>query len=164
MSGALLLLSSIAIDDGPVHSYNYSSTTSYGVVETFDGDHFYLMKNDRIQLEGYYCVGERSCGAFYFDTGYRTPKQDRDPQLVVAPIFATPLSGEWTLEIEPKIEVGGQIRNRPCVDSIGRYFHCYYGTQPSSPLFFNSFDEINEMFRQPIIRISEIEVRLTWVF
>ena len=50
VSGSLLLLSSIAIDDGPVHSYNYSSTTSYGVVETFDGDHFYLMNHDMVSL------------------------------------------------------------------------------------------------------------------
>lgn len=157
-------MSSITLDGRPVHSYYYSSTTSYGVVETFEGDHFYQPKHDRIKLGGFYCVGERSCGRFYFDSGYRTLKQDKEPQIIVAPIFETDLGADWTLEIEPKIEIGGAIRNRPCVDSIGRTFHCYYGTQPSSPLFFNSFDEIDEMFRQPTIRISEIGVRFIWVF
>lgn len=160
----LLVLSYVGVESGPIYSYSYASTTSYGLIEYFRGDHFYEMKRDRIFFRGYYCLGDRSCGRFGFDSGYNTPKQSKGVQLSLSSIFSWPLGSGWTLEIEPEIVMGGIIKNTPCIDSIGRNFHCYFGTQPSSSFFYASYEEINASYRQPLIQFSNVEVRIKWVF
>jgi hypothetical protein len=159
-----LALSAASVETAALYSFSYSATTSYDVVEQFSGDHFYELDFPWISLAGRYCLWEHHCGQFSFDTGYHTPKQTRDPQLTLKHEINYEVRENLYFQFKPTIEFGGQTRVRACVDSIGRRFHCYFGTQHSSGLFFKSFDEIEAMYRSPVIRISRVEVSLTWVF
>ena len=54
-------------------------------------------------------------------------------------------------------------RSNPCLDSVGRRFHCYHGTQPSSPYFTHAYHRVeNEIYRDD--RYSELNsVAITWI-
>jgi hypothetical protein len=159
-----LALSSASVETAPLYSFSYSATTSYNVVEQFSGDHFYELAFPRISVAGRYCLWEVHCGRFVFDTGYQSPKQRRDPQVTITYEATYEVRDNLYFQFQPTIELGGQTRIHACVDSIGRRFHCYFGTQRSSGLFFRSFDEIEALYRSPFARISRVEASLIWLF
>ena len=159
-----LSLSLASASTEPVFDFDYEATTSYGISETFSGTAFYELEQPRIQIGADYCLDALTCGSLYFDSGYRTAKQTKSPTLIWTPQVVVPLGESVFLEILPTLTAGGDTQLTACTDSIGREFHCYYGTQPSSALFYRSFEEIKALYSVPDIRLSEIEITVKWVF
>ena len=159
-----LALNTASVETAPLYSFNYNATTSYNTVERFSGDHFYEMDFPRVTLDGQYCLFDTYCGQFAFDTGYESAKQSQQPQIRITHHVIREIQENLFFQFKPTISIGGQTRLSPCIDSIGRRFHCYFGTQQSSSLFFQSYDEIEALYEFPFIRVTKIEVSLTWLF
>ena len=163
MSFKLLLLQ-IGVSTAPLFDFDYSATSKDGVDQRYSGTEFYLMEQPRIQLEAGYCSTRFGCGTIGVDTGYNTSKQDRSPELRWTPTFSTPLDDSTFLEIKPSVAFGGMTSLESCVDEIDRAFHCYFGTQPNSPLYLYSFEQIDALYDQDFIRLTDIQINLKWVF
>jgi hypothetical protein len=159
-----LALNAASVESAPLYSFSYQATTSYNTVETFSGDHFYDLDFPRINLEGRYCLRNRHCGWFVLDSGYQSAKQSQQPQIRITHQLIREIRDNVFFQFKPTLALGGQTQLSPCVDAIGRKFHCYFGTQQSSSLFFKSYDDIAALYHVPFVRVTQIEVSLTWIF
>lgn len=160
----ILFIYSLEVLSRPIYDFKYNSTTSYGVIETFDGTKFYELYNPRLILGFKYCTQAAECGTFDIDTGYKSHKQSMDAGIRWSPIFSQTLNRSFTVEFVPSLELGGQMHFESCTDDLGRKFHCYYGTKPNSILFYKSFEDIEALSKKPLLRMRDFTIRFNWQF
>lgn len=164
LESVLIAITSALVSSDPVYDFEYKSTTEYGVTETFSGTEFYELDFPQIFLGASYCVGKTHCGTAQLDTGYKSEKQSKTPQIIWKPQLVWPIGQGTFFDFIPTIVIGGRIDITSCKDSIGREFHCYHGTQPNSRFYLHSFEEIEALHNEEMLRVTNLEVRFRWEF
>lgn len=154
----------LTFNDKPVFDYDYVTTTSYGITESVSGTYFYERSKPQIKMSTYYCFDTFGCGELTLDSGYITPKQSKEIEINWTPEIKIFQRERFFVMLTPTFKFGGRTKSEACLDNIGRSFHCYYGTQPNSPLFFASFEQISDAMQSKNIELANIEVMATWQF
>lgn len=160
----LIGLIGLRVDNEPIFDYQYQTTMSYGVTESISGTHFYKRSAPQVKVSTYYCFEIFGCGELALDSGYKTPKQSKEIEINWTPEIKLLQRERFLMTITPTIKFGGRTKSQACIDNVGRSFHCYYGTQPNSPLFFASFEAINAAMKSKKIELNSIEVKASWQF
>jgi hypothetical protein len=154
----------LTVNDKPIFDYEYVTTTSYGITESVSGTHFYERSKPQIKISTYYCFDTFGCGELTLDSGYTTSKQSKEIEINWTPEIKIFQQERFFVTLTPTFKFGGRTKSEACLDNIGRNFHCYYGTQPNSPLFFSNFEAINSAMRSKNIDLTNLEVKATWKF
>lgn len=157
-------LVNLTASNKPIFDYEYKTTTSYGIMESVSGTHFYERSKPQIEISTYYCFYTFGCGGLTLDSGYTTPKQSKEIEINWAPEIKLFQRERFLVTLTPTFKFGGRTKSEACLDSVGRSFHCYYGTQPNSPLFFASFEQISNAMQSRSVELANIEVMFTWKF
>lgn len=152
------------VSNKPIFDYEYESTTSYGITESVSGTYFYERSKPQIKISTYYCFDTFGCGELTLDSGYTTSKQSKEIEINWTPEIKFFQRERFFVMLTPTFKFGGRTKSEACLDNIGRSFHCYYGTQPNSPLFFASFEKISDAMQSKKIELTNIEVKATWQF
>jgi len=161
---AFVALLNLTVSSKPIFDYEYKTTTSYGIVESVSGTQFYERSKSQIGISTYYCFYTFGCGGLTLDSGYTTPKQKKEPEINWLPEIKLFQQERFLVTLTPTFKFGGRTKSEACLDSVGRRFHCYYGTQQNSPLFFASFEQISNAMQSRKIELTNIEVTATWQF
>ena len=154
----------LTVSDKPIFDYEYSTITSYGITESISGTYFYERSKPQIKISTYYCFDTFGCGELTLDSGYATSKQSKEIEINWTPEIKLFQQEDFLVTLTPTFKFGGRIKSEACLDSVGRGFHCYYGTQPNSPLFFASFEQISNALQSRSVELANIEVMFTWKF
>lgn len=150
--------------DSPVHSYQYEYTAGYGVRAAADGTHFYTREKPTLELDFLIGLGADILLTANFDSGIDTLKFNSAPSvsLKVEKIITISDSKKLTLHLD--FSFLGDQENIPCIDSMGKRFHCYHGVTPTDPYYSLSFDEIDSIYSNKTSPFRGIGLKYEIVF
>ena len=146
----------------PAHNFSHQYHDGYSSTTTTSGTHFYTPKYPEITLQGLTHI--RNTGLIWGVTSpFVSEKYARGWNLSATLYHDFVLHDVSRIRLSASLSSYAAERASPCVDSLGRRFHCYHGTQSSSPYFTHAYHRVeNEIYRDD--RYSELNsVAITWI-
>ena len=127
----------------PLYEYTYSYYDVNSTIQTEQGTQFYQPKYPEITLKGLTHI-ENTGLIWSLSTPYLSPKYSKGFD-ITGTIYKDYIKTKNT-RIRLSATVSSQSKETiaPCEDNIGRLFHCYHGTQPSSQYFTYSYQKTRD--------------------
>jgi len=159
------ILISLGINDSPLYDFRYLATTEYGERQVISGTHFYEPVLPEINAQFYFTHGKRFSYVVGINSGFKSEKYTRAPNVSAKIFYDVVKNEDFTFTLFSTVSVGGGVRETPCIDSLNREFHCYWGTNVNSALFFMPYNEVTKITsRRSSAEIKDIGVSLVWNF
>ena len=149
----------------PLYDFTYTYYDSTSSIQTELGTHFYQPKYPEITLKG--LTHFDNTGLIWsLSTPYIAAKYSKGFD-ITGTLYKDYIRTKNT-HIRLSVTVTSQSREKisPCEDNIGRLFHCYYGTQPSSKYFTYSYQKTRDnMYRNKrTFELTNINLSLIVIF
>ena len=130
-------------NQSPLYDFNYSYYDENSSIQTEQGTQFYQPKYPEITLKGLTHI--KNTGLIWtLSTPYLAEKYSKGFD-ISGTLFKDYINTE-NMRIRLSATVSSQSKEQisPCEDNIGRLFHCYHGTQPSSQYFTYSYQKTRD--------------------
>lgn len=149
----------------PLYDFTYSYYDVNYSIQTELGTHFYQPKYPEITLKGITQI-ENTGLIWSLSTPYLAAKYSKGFD-ITGTLYKDYIRTKNT-RVRLAFTVSSQSREKisPCEDNIGRLFHCYHGTQPSSQYFTNSYQKTRDSIyrKQRTFELTNINLSLIIFF
>ena len=149
----------------PLYDYSYSYYDANSAVQTEQGTQFYEPKYPEITLKG--LTHFENTGLIWsLSTPYLSPKYSKGFD-ISGTIYKDYIKTKNTrIRLSATVSSQSEEKIAPCEDDIGRLFHCYHGTQPSSQYFTYSYQKTRDsMYRNKrTFELTNINLSLIVIF
>ena len=149
----------------PLYDFTYSYYDANSSIQTELGTHFYHPKYPEIELKGLTHI-ENTGLIWSLSTPYLAAKYSKGFD-ITGTLYKDYIRTKNSL-IRLSVTVTSQSKEKisPCEDNIGRLFHCYHGTQPSSQYFTYSYQKTkNSIYRKKrTFEFTDINLSLIIIF
>ena len=149
----------------PLYDFTYSYYDSNSSIQTELGTHFYQPKYPEITLNGL-TQFENSGLMWSLSTPYQAEKYSKGYD-ITGTLYKDYIKTKNT-HIRLSFTFSSQSREKilPCEDNIGRLFHCYHGTQPSSQYFTYSYQKTRDNIyrKKRTFELTNINLSLIIIF
>lgn len=159
----LPIITALSIETHPVFDYNYTYTSGYGQRETTSGTPFYKRKIPEISTQLYFLNIPDWVISTNIKTGTFTDKMKIYPSLNLGFTYIFYKKDKLSISLSSNIIFGGNIKEKPCYDTMWKKFHCYYNSKPSE-YFIYSYDQINIMNKRKFVEVNKININFNWTF
>ena len=146
MADLLTLLSSTtlfsaSVNYSPIHDYYYNYYDGYSSPQLVRGTHFYQLELPEITLQGLTHIKNHGL-IWKITTPHISEKYKRGVNLSGTFYYDHILNENSLIRMSFSFNSYAKETAKPCTDDINRTFHCYFGTQPNSPLFSLPFERV----------------------
>ena len=152
-------------NQSPLYDFNYSYYDENSSIQTEQGTQFYQPKYPEITLKGLTHI-ENTGFIWSLSTPYLSPKYSKGFD-ITGTLYTDYISSKNT-RVRLSATVSSQSKEKisPCEDNIGRLFHCYHGTQPSSQYFTYSYQKTRDsLYRNKrTFELTNINLSLIVIF
>ena len=149
----------------PLYDYTYSYYDANSSIQTEQGTQFYKPKYPEITLKG--LTHFENTGLIWsLSTPYLSPKYSKGFD-ISGTIYKDYIKTKNTrIRLSATVSSQSEEKIAPCEDDIGRLFHCYHGTQPSSQYFTYSYQKTRDsMYRNKrTFELTNINLSLIVIF
>ena len=149
----------------PLYDFTYTYYDSTSSIQTELGTHFYQPKYPEITLKGLTHI-ENTGLIWSLSTPYLAPKYSKGID-ITGTLYKDYIRTKNTrIRLSATISSQAKEKISPCVDSIGRLFHCYHSTQPSSQYFSYSYQKTRDSIyrKKRTLELTNINLSLIVIF
>ena len=152
-------------NQSPLYDFIYSYYDENSSIQTEQGTQFYQPKYPEITLKGLTHI--KNTGLIWtLSTPYLAEKYSKGFD-ISGTLFKDYINTE-NMRIRLSATVSSQSKEQisPCEDNIGRLFHCYHGTQPSSQYFTYSYQKARDSLyrKKRTFELTNINLSLIVIF
>ena len=152
----------VGSNTSPVHDFTYTYYDAYSSVKSADGTHFFEPKYPEITVQG--LTYFNNYGVIWSVTSpYISTKYERGWNFGATAYRDFELDDVSRIRLSLNISSLSEEKISPCLDAMGRSFHCYYGTQTTSPYFTESFAEVEETLYRSHRKTNINSIAVTWI-
>ena len=149
----------------PLYDYTYSYYDANYSIQTELGTQFYQPKYPEITLKGLTHI-ENTGLIWSLSTPYLAEKYSKGFD-ITGTLYKDYIRTKNSL-LRLSVTVSSQSKEKisPCEDSIGRLFHCYHGTQPSSQYFTYSYQKTRDSIyrNKRTFELTNVNLSLIFIF
>ena len=159
MSTALL---GTSVNMSPLYDFKYNYLDDNSVVQSVSGRHFYEPKQPEFTIQGLTHI--KNTGLVWrVTTPYISDKFSRGLNFSGTLYHDFTPTSQSTLRTSISFATLAEEVSRPCLDTIGREFHCYYGTQPTHPYFYLPYDKVDNLVHRKHRTFEVLGIGITWI-
>lgn len=145
----------------PLYDFNYNYYDEYSNIRTESGTDFFKPIIPQISISGLTHIG--NTGLIWSVTSpFYSKKYNRGVSLSSTLYYEYRISKIWKVRFSTSLSSRAKESVSPCVDGVGRNFHCYYGTQPNHPYFIYSFNALGDLLYRKHRTISLDQIGVSW--
>lgn len=149
----------------PLYDYTYSYYDANYSIQTELGTQFYQPKYPEITLKGLTHI-ENTGLIWSLSTPYLAEKYSKGFD-ITGTLYKDYIRTKNSL-LRLSVTVSSQSKEKisPCEDNIGRLFHCYHGTQPSSQYFTYSYQKTRDSIyrNKRTFELTNVNLSLIFIF
>jgi len=145
----------------PKYDFKYNYLDEKSVVQSVSGSHFYRPKYPEVSIRGLTHIGNTGL-VWGITTPFVSDKFKRGLNFSGTLYHDFKPSDKTTLRTSISFATLAREVSRPCLDSIGRQFHCYYGTQPNHSYFYLPYDQLDSLIYKKQRTFEVLSVGFTW--
>ena len=146
----------------PVHDFDYSFYDENSIIRIESGAHFFRPKFPEISFLGLTHVGNNGL-IWNLTTPFISEKYTQGISINATLYHDYVIDRASIIKFSASFSSLPKENISPCTDSIGRKFHCYYGTQPNGAYFSLPFEAVEGLFYRQNRSFNLNELGVTWI-